>query len=512
LASVATGASATVIERASISPASTRVLRRKPNKAAGTKQNEAGAERGGQLDDNFYGAVQYQQWDEAALLLNGFSDADIKDKLSHLTTSQIRALRRAAPDAMPGFSDRVVKAIEERLTTVGEGRSTAEDAPPARQTAQPAPAPVEVDDTPNLSSTEKLSQAVSYMKEEFRGSLRAEIDALFTPQAIAGLAAFALLYVAAQVTPAGWVADALAGATILITAIFLGKQLFEIIDHLVGFVSAVNATSKTQLRQAGRHLADAIAKAGVAVVVALLTKAIKGSVKGGRPYNPPPTAMADVVTDTGLVIRVPVQAVPAAVPQSVPVALASKMVAVRPPVSGSSGGGGGREPVPEEPSEEPIVDEAELAEQPGMRVRKPTEFRQAEAAAGRDFDVLEGQKYPTNQVPIRDKGGSLRRLDSYDPANGEIISRKSLDASNGQLAFADVNTVIGHFQEFGLKYRKGATIADVPSARNSGLAGKVLQGDYVLEVPVQRYPVPQIILEEAAKRGVLIRDVTGKVY
>jgi hypothetical protein len=162
--------------------------------------------------------------------------------------------------------------------------------------------------------------------------------------------------------------------------------------------------------------------------------------------------------------------------------------------------------------EELLLSESELVEQPGVRVRKPTEIRQAEAAFGREFDVLQGQKYPANQVPIRDRAGKLRRLDSYDPVKGEIISRKSLEASNGQLADVDVDTAIGHFQEFPLKYRSGATIADVPSARKVGLAGQVLKGQYVLEVPVQRYPIPDNILREAANRGVLIRDINGKVY
>jgi hypothetical protein len=490
-------------------------VHRKPVAGQSGKPNDPEAERVKQLNDNFYGAVQSRQWDEAALYLNGFNDTDIKEKISHLTPTQLRALKRAAPEAMPGWSDRVVKPIEDQLVLLGEGRSTLDDAPPSSQPSEKAaPTPeVSADNTVSLSTTEKLSKAITYAKDEFRGSLRAEIEALFTPEAIAGLAAFAVLYVAAQVTPAGWVADALAGATILVTAIFLGKQLFDIIAHLGGFVAAVNATSDRELRQAGRHLSQAIAKAGVALILALLTKAIKGTVKGGQPYEPPPTGMADVVTDTGLVIRVPVEAAPAVVPQSVPVALASKMVAVQPPISGSSGGGGGgQSSEPEGHTEEPIVDEAELKEQPGVRVRKPTEFKLAEAAEGREFDLLEGEKYPANQVPIRDRGGSLRRLDSYDPGKGEIISRKSLAASNGQLAFADVDTVIGHFQEFALKYRSGATIADVPSAQRLGLANQVLRGDYVLEVPVQRYPIPPLILEEAAKRLILIRDIEGTVY
>jgi hypothetical protein len=159
---------------------------------------------------------------------------------------------------------------------------------------------------------------------------------------------------------------------------------------------------------------------------------------------------------------------------------------------------------------EALVDPEEIFNQPGVKDRKPVEVRLGEAREGQAFDVLEGQKYPHNQVPMRDKGGSLRRLDSYDPATGDIISRKSLSTSNGQIAFADKDVMIDYFQEFSLKYPNGATIADVPSA--GPLAGKTLKGKYVLEVPEQRYPIRQDLLKEATARGITIRDIRGKTY
>ena len=166
---------------------------------------------------------------------------------------------------------------------------------------------------------------------------------------------------------------------------------------------------------------------------------------------------------------------------------------------------------------ESLIDVTETFEQHGIREGKPVDIRLAEARKGQEFDVLQGQKYPTNQVPIRDKGGSLRRLDSYDPLTGEIISRKSLVTSNGQIALADEFTMIDYFQEFALKYPDGATIANVPAARKmlvngKPLAGQTLAGKYILEVPVQKYAIPDRIMTEVRNRHITIRDINGKTY
>jgi len=44
------------------------------------------------------------------------------------------------------------------------------------------------------------------------------------------------------------------------------------------------------------------------------------------------------------------------------------------------------------------------------------------------------------------------------------------------------------------------------------LAGQQLRGQMILEVPIQKWGVPQKVLEAAAKKKILIRDVAGKVY
>jgi hypothetical protein len=155
------------------------------------------------------------------------------------------------------------------------------------------------------------------------------------------------------------------------------------------------------------------------------------------------------------------------------------------------------------------MDEAELLQQPG--VRRSPEIHLA-AKEGREFDVLEGQKYPHNQVPMRDRGGKIRRLDSYDPQKQEIVSRKSLATNNGQIAFVSEGEMIDHFQEFALKYPNGAVIANTAAAKKLGLANQTVTGRYILEVPVQNWAIPERILDEAKIRGITIRDINGNAY
>ena len=166
---------------------------------------------------------------------------------------------------------------------------------------------------------------------------------------------------------------------------------------------------------------------------------------------------------------------------------------------------------------EPVMDTSELLDQHGVQEGKPVDIRLQEAQAGNRFDDKAGKKYGASEVPIEDKGGRRRRLDSYDAAKGEIVSRKSLVTANGQIASIDEFKMIEFFQEFALKYPDGATIANTPSTRRTimngaPLAGQKLKGQYVLEVPPQEMPIPARIKDEAAKRGIIIRDDKGKVY
>lgn len=115
--------------------------------------------------------------------------------------------------------------------------------------------------------------------------------------------------------------------------------------------------------------------------------------------------------------------------------------------------------------------------------------------------------YPLREVVVESAAGRRFRLDSYNPDIGEIVSRKET-----QLADITEKSAKGYIAELTQEYPRGAAIADVPSNRATGIAGKELEGTYFLEVPVQRAPVPQAILDYARRHDVRIRDVNGRVY
>jgi len=42
--------------------------------------------------------------------------------------------------------------------------------------------------------------------------------------------------------------------------------------------------------------------------------------------------------------------------------------------------------------------------------------------------------------------------------------------------------------------------------------GERINGEMILEIPVQTSAIPQLVLSEANKWGIKIRDVQGKIY
>ncbi|MBP0634981.1 DUF4157 domain-containing protein [Cupriavidus sp. AcVe19-6a] len=61
-----------------------------------------------QLRQDYDNAVAKGNWDDAALLLNGFNDADIAARTAQLGPEQLDALTQAADRKMPGWGDRVI--------------------------------------------------------------------------------------------------------------------------------------------------------------------------------------------------------------------------------------------------------------------------------------------------------------------------------------------------------------------------------------------------------------------
>ena len=126
--------------------------------------------------------------------------------------------------------------------------------------------------------------------------------------------------------------------------------------------------------------------------------------------------------------------------------------------------------------------------------------------AGNEFNRTNRSRYPYNEVEVDVGEPKNFVVDSYNPIAREIVSRKFT-----QLADVKESTAIGYLQEFVRKYPEGATITNSPF-NPKVLCGQRLQGDLILEVPVQNNPVPQAILDAALERGIIIRDPLGTIY
>jgi hypothetical protein len=206
----------------------------------------------------------------------------------------------------------------------------------------PAPGPVAGSGKAikDMTGTEKL--AAAYDKAHIKDEVRKQIADLVKPEALfVALLSFAAVYLVSQATPVGWAAD----LGVLVTAVFIGSVLFDAIKHLIAFADAVNATSDDDLQAAGDAFAAAIVEIGIQTIILLATHKSASGPEGGAPLEgPTPTKFADMVTDKGIVVRVPVDSLPAAATKP----LATPKDAVRAAAAvnalmkaGGSGGGGG---------------------------------------------------------------------------------------------------------------------------------------------------------------------------
>ena len=142
------------------------------------------------------------------------------------------------------------------------------------------------------------------------------------------------------------------------------------------------------------------------------------------------------------------------------------------------------------------------------------------------FNKARAKFYPYNEVYLEAPKKAINlpegaptkhqyvRLDSYNPHTGEIVSRKYT-----QLSEVSEETAIRYLKELLDKYAPGSIIADVPSNRtgvNKGIfdvnGDNVLRGEMILEVPVQKKPIPQNVINYADKLRIKIRNTNNKLY
>ena len=163
-------------------------------------------------------------------------------------------------------------------------------------------APEKTLDVSELTPTEKLTEAVIRAAIALPGETGEKIRAILTPAYLASTVAVLGIYGASHAVGVGQVADV---GMLIIGGVYLGKNVFSVINDLIGFAKAIDATTEEELDKAGQHLASAISTVGVNTVVALLTKKaatkIKDGVSSSRVNNPNrlPGNNGGAVTRTG---------------------------------------------------------------------------------------------------------------------------------------------------------------------------------------------------------------------
>ncbi|EMY4798386.1 T7SS effector LXG polymorphic toxin [Bacillus pacificus] len=135
------------------------------------------------------------------------------------------------------------------------------------------------------------------------------------------------------------------------------------------------------------------------------------------------------------------------------------------------------------------------------------DFVKKQWEAGNRFNKENRPRYTYNEIELEAKeiNGKKYVVDSYIPGE-EIVSRKFT-----QLAEVKEKTALSYLSEFTKKYSSGSEISSGKFNPNA-LKGGRLDGELILEIPVQTKPVPQKIIEEANEKGIIIRDINGKVY
>ncbi|WP_284944827.1 hypothetical protein [Acidisoma cladoniae] len=150
---------------------------------------------------------------------------------------------------------------------------------------------------------------------------------------------------------------------------------------------------------------------------------------------------------------------------------------------------------------------------PPAVLRAPRPDFRARWAAGNAFDKDQIGIYDFDQIyVVSPTSASGRvRLDSYLEIATELRAAGPVSRKLTQIADVTPATVIRYLNEAHEKYRPGRIFADVPSTplelRNTPIKGRLF-----LEIPVQRLPVPQEIINKAKSLNITFRDINGKEY
>ncbi|WP_218079557.1 ADP-ribosyltransferase [Anthocerotibacter panamensis] len=134
-----------------------------------------------------------------------------------------------------------------------------------------------------MNSTQKLEAALKRTLPLLPTEVRAKVQALLSPEALATMVAVAAVWAASHAVGVGEVIDlVLLGLGVLA----LGTEVVGVVQDVGGFVTgSLDAKSTVDLDRAAEHLARAIATVGVDTVIALLTRGLGKKAKATRSTN-----------------------------------------------------------------------------------------------------------------------------------------------------------------------------------------------------------------------------------
>jgi hypothetical protein len=144
-----------------------------------------------------------------------------------------------------------------------------------------------------MDASQKIDKAIHYAmtSDSLTDEAKEQLKYMLDPAAIATMVGFATLFLLLQTNPFGWAADTLliiGGLATIVGGVLTLEEAKAVVDHLGAFAKgAMNAHSDADLKAAGKHLATAVAKAGIDIVLAiLLHKAGKAAKKYIKPKSP----------------------------------------------------------------------------------------------------------------------------------------------------------------------------------------------------------------------------------
>ena len=127
-----------------------------------------------------------------------------------------------------------------------------------------------------LSSTEKLGEAMKWAAFKLPLALEEQLLAMISPASLATMVGVLGAYAASHAVGIGVIADAvmLIGGGALV-----GWQIVAAAKDFWGFAQFVNAETEADLDKAGQHLADFIVTVGLDILLAILAKKAAGKAK-----------------------------------------------------------------------------------------------------------------------------------------------------------------------------------------------------------------------------------------